>query len=77
MGYTGLAFGLDSLAGDPYINNLISGCTEYISYFIAFLIIPGGRKKVYVILLLVGGVALITNAAIGDIFSGKHSSVSI
>lgn len=71
MGYNGLAYGLDSLAGDPYINNIISGLTEYASYAAAFLCIPGGRKKIYVILLFIGGVALIANAAIQDIYQSE------
>ena len=72
MGYTGLAFGLDALSGDPYIVNLIGGSTEYIAYIIAFLIIPGGRKKVYVILMSVGGISLIVNAIILDRFSQNN-----
>ena len=44
MGYSGLTFGLGSLAGDVYINNVIGSSVEIVSYFIAFLVIPGGRK---------------------------------
>jgi len=72
MGYTGLAFGLGKLSGDPYIVNLIGGSTEYIAYIIAFLIIPGGRKKVYVILLSIGGISLIVNAVILDRFGENN-----
>lgn len=71
MGYTGLAFGLGSLVGDVYIINLIGGATEIVSYCIAFLVIPGGRKKVYVVLLAVGGTSLIISAVVQDLYPSK------
>ncbi|KAF6027814.1 hypothetical protein EB796_013882 [Bugula neritina] len=69
MGYTGLAFGLGSLAGDVYLNNLISGVTEFFAYCICFLVIPGGRKLIFVILMIVGGLGLVSSAVVVD-FAG-------
>ncbi|XP_067935238.1 organic cation transporter 1-like [Watersipora subatra] len=66
MGYSGLAMGLGSLSGDIYIINLIGGATELVSYCIAFLVIPGGRKLIYISLLAAGGVGLITAAIVQE-----------
>ena len=70
MAYTGLAYGLGSLVGDVYLNNLFGGAAEIVSYCIAFLVIPGGRKVVYVILLALGGVALIASAIVQYYLAG-------
>ena len=73
MGYSGLTFGLGSLAGDVYINNVIGSSVEIVSYFIAFLVIPGGRKKVYVSLTAIGGVGLIVSAIVQEFLPGKYT----
>lgn len=58
--------GLGSLSGDIYIINLIGGATELVSYCIAFLVIPGGRKVIYISLLAAGGVGLVTAAIVQE-----------
>lgn len=72
MGYSGLAFGLASLPGNPYLNNLISGCVEFVAYCVCFLVIPGGRKKVFIILLAIGGVGLIASAIVQGYLSSEY-----
>ena len=58
LGYSGLFLGIDELAGDIFVNNLIAGAVELIAYASAFLIMKTGRKGMYVSLQLTGGVAL-------------------
>ena len=67
-----MAFGLGSLAGDVYINNAVGGCVEIVSYCIALLVIPGGRKKVYVSLMAIGGVGLIASVIVQEVRPGQY-----
>ncbi|XP_067936074.1 organic cation transporter protein-like [Watersipora subatra] len=62
LGYYGLLFGIGDLVGDIYVNNLVAGGVEFVSYTMCFLILRGGRKKVYVPLLLIGGSSLVSSA---------------
>lgn len=73
MGYTGLAVGVTDLVGDIYINNLIGGGVEVLSYVLVFTILWGGRKKVYIPLQVIGGCGLIMTAVISVYWKGKEN----
>ncbi|XP_067936765.1 solute carrier family 22 member 21-like [Watersipora subatra] len=69
MGYAGLAIGSGLLPGNVYINNAIGGGVELIAYSMALLVIPGGRKKIYILLVAFGGIALIASAFVKYLLS--------
>ena len=59
LSYYGLLLGIDSLAGDIYINNFIAGLVEVVAYALAFLTLKSGRKKIYVGMCILAGLGLI------------------
>lgn len=71
MGYAGQVFGLNSLGGDIYINNLIGGGVELVSYSIIFSVVLGGRKKVYIALMVVGGAGIVASVIVQEMAPGK------
>ena len=75
LGYYGLLLGVGDLIGDIYINNIIGGVTELIAYNLCFLILKGGRKKIYVGLVLLGGLSLISSAIASLYLSGNCLAV--
>ncbi|XP_067950221.1 organic cation transporter protein-like [Watersipora subatra] len=61
MGYYGLALNVGNLVGDIYVNNLIGGIVEVFAYFLLLICLKAGRKPVYILLMSIGGVALIVS----------------
>ena len=71
LGYYGLLIGIGDLVGDIYVNNIVGGVTEIVAYSLCFLILRGGRKLIYVIFMLVGGLGLISAAVVGLCLPGN------
>lgn len=74
--YTGLAIGVTDLVGNIYINNLIGGLVEAVAYCLSFVTAAKGRRKVYIPLLLIGGVSLVTNSVISSFLPGKYGNLN-
>jgi len=62
-----------NLTGSVFINNIISGAAELPQFLIIIISAKVGRKPSFVLCLLLGGAALITNALLYAYwgFSGK------
>jgi len=75
MGYTGLVWGIGNLGGDIYTNNAIGAAVEIASFAFCFLVLVAGRKIVYIILMVVGGVGLITAAVLQSFYPGTCNIV--
>ena len=71
LGYYGLVYGVGDLVGDIYVNNIVGGAAELVAYSLCFLILRGGRKLIYVIFMLVGGLGLISAAVVGLCLPGN------
>lgn len=64
LGYYGLLYGIGDLVGDLFLNNILAGVAELIAYNLCFLVLKGGRKRVYVGLCVVAGLCLIASGFI-------------
>lgn len=76
LGYQGLLLGVESLVGNIYINSIIGGAAEQVAYSICFLILTGGRKKVYVMLTVIGGFSLMSSAIVSVYAPGEQPFTS-
>jgi len=77
IGYYGLALNVGNLVGDLYINNFVGGLVELPAYLFLFICLKVGRKWPYVILMAIGGVALVISAFLIVYVQGKGYDWSI
>ena len=71
MSYYGLLFGADDLIGDTFVNNLVGGLVEMAAYFLCFITLITGRKRIYIAACLIAGFTLIATAFIDMFASGN------
>ena len=69
--YYGLLFGADDLIGDIFLNNLVGGLVEMAAYFLCFITLITGRKRIYIATCLIAGFTLISSALIDQFASGN------
>ena len=62
LGFYGLNFNINNLAGNTYVNNVISGCAELPQFIIILISSKLGRKSLTVSALFLGAVALLSAA---------------
>jgi len=60
MAYYGLSLNVDNLAGDFYLNFFLTGLVDFPAYTLCILLMDRvGRKKLYLVTMVIGGIALI------------------
>ncbi|XP_039248686.2 organic cation transporter protein-like [Styela clava] len=73
--YYGLSLNISSLSGNIFINNVIGGCMEIISYVICILAMDViGRRLLLAIMLLSSGITLIISTIV-NLYAGDDQSL--
>lgn len=72
LGYGGLFLGIAELGGDIFVNSVIGGAVEVLAYASCFLIMSQGRKNIFILLQIIGGVALISSAFVVSYLPGIY-----
>ena len=71
MGYYGLSLNSGSLKGSIYLNFMLSGLVEFVSYTACFSIQKLGRKGPHTFGMVIAGLACLATILVDQFMKGK------
>lgn len=70
MGYYGLSLNSGSLKGSVYLNFMLSGAIEFVSYTACFSIAKVGRKGPHIFGMVIAGLACLATILVDQLMKG-------